>query len=244
MAYGPAHVLVLAGGILAYHTITDTWTEIGALPSDAPAGSGCLDGKSLFLLDASGRAYRGEAVFPLFMAQRLPRGACGLVVAGLFSASMSTLSGGMNSIATALVTDFYRRFRPEAPDSRCLRLAVMITAALGIASTAAAALLAAIDLRSAWDAFLQILGLFGGSIAGLFALGIFTRRAHGGGALVGAVAGAAATFAVQSLTPVSFFLYAGTGIVACFAAGYLASFILPSRPRDLVGLTLYTMMPE
>ncbi len=178
-----------------------------------------------------------DGIFPLFMAQQLPAGVLGLVVAGLLSASMS---GGINAIATALTTDLYRRFRPEAPDARCLRMAVGLTGALGLAATAAALVLAASDIRSVWDTFLTFLGLFGGSLAGLFALGILTRRAHGAGAVVGAAAGAAATFAVQSLTPVSFFLYAGTGIVTCFVAGYLASLVLPGRPRDLAGLTLYT----
>jgi Na+/proline symporter len=149
------------------------------------------------------------------------------------------MSGGINAIATALTTDIYRRFRAEAPDARCLRIAVGLTGVLGALATAIALVLAEFNLRSAWDAFLGILGLFGGSLAGLFALGIFTRRAHGAGALAGAAAGAAATWVVQSLTPVSFFLYGATGIVTCFGVGYLASLVLPARPRDLTGLTLH-----
>jgi SSS family solute:Na+ symporter len=182
-------------------------------------------------------ALPADGIFPSFMAQRLPSGLLGLVVAGLLSASMS---GGVNAIATVLTTDVYRRFRPGAPDARYLRIAVWLTGVLGVLATAMALLLAEFNVRSAWDTFLEILGLFGGSLAGLFALGIFTRRAHGPGALAGAAAGVAATWAVQSLTPVSFFLYGGTGIVTCFGVGYVASLVLPSRPRDLTGLTLHT----
>jgi SSS family transporter len=180
---------------------------------------------------------REDAIFPLFMSQTLPPGLLGLVVAGLLSASMS---GGINAIATVLVTDVVRRFRPDRPDRSYLRAAVALTAALGLVATAGGLVLAGLEVRSIWDVFLRILGLFGGSLAGLFALGIFTRRATGAGAAVGALAGAAATFLVQSFTPVHFFLYAGTGILATFGAGYAASLVLPSRPRDLAGLTLYT----
>ena len=42
-------------------------------------------------------------------------GIAGLVVASIFAAAQSTLSSSMNSIATAYVTDFHRRFRPAIP---------------------------------------------------------------------------------------------------------------------------------
>ena len=45
-------------------------------------------------------------------------------------------------------------------------------------------LLASFDVGSLWDTFQAGMGLFGGGLAGLFALGILTRRANGPGALV------------------------------------------------------------
>lgn len=56
-----------------------------------------------------------------------------------------------------------------------------------------------------WDAFLTILGLFGGSLAGVFALGIFTRRAHAVGAVVGIATSVLTLFFVQTFTSVHFF---------------------------------------
>ena len=52
-----------------------------------------------------------DLVFPHFIRHILPRGLAGLVVAALFSAAMSSLDSGMNSISSVVVTDFYRRFR-------------------------------------------------------------------------------------------------------------------------------------
>ena len=85
----------------------------------------------------------------------------------------------MNSVATAIVTDFYRRIRPNSADQTRLRLARVLTIILGATATAVGLLMATYEIKSLWDLFTKVLGLFGGSLAGLFALGIFTHRAHG-----------------------------------------------------------------
>ena len=182
-----------------------------------------------------------DAIFPLFIAVELPAGITGLVVAGLFAAAMSTLDSSMNSVATAIVTDFYRRFNPSAPDRRCLNLARWLTLLLGAAGVGTALWMASSGIKSLWDAFITILGLTGGALAGMFVLGIFTRRAHGVGTLIGAVGGAIVLYLVQSRTSVHFFLYAAVGIVSCVVIGYVASLIIPAKRRDLRGLTVYTI---
>ena len=89
--------------------------------------------------------------------------------------------------------------------------------------------------------FITILGLTGGALAGMFILGIFTRRAHGTGTLIGAIGGAVVLYIVQSRGSVHFFLYAAVGIIACVVIGYAASLIIPAKKRNLSGLTIYTI---
>jgi Na+/proline symporter len=161
-----------------------------------------------------------------------------LVVAGIFAAAQPT--SNLNSMATAVVTDFYKKARPDAPDAKILRLAQQLTVLFGVMGTAFAVLLAKVQLASLWDLFLQVIGLTGGSLAGLFALGIFTTRGNGKGALVGAIAGVVVLCFVQQYTKVTFFLYGGIGIVACFVVGYIASLILPGAGKSLDGLTIHT----
>lgn len=182
-----------------------------------------------------------DAIFPLFIAQQLPAGITGLVVAGLFAAAMSTLDSSMNSVSTAIVTDFYRRFRPDAPDRQCLSLARWLVVLIGALAVLTAMWMASSNIKSLWDAFVTILGLTGGALAGMFILGIFTRRAHGVGTLIGAFCGAITLYLVQSRTSIHFFLYAAVGITACVVIGYLASLIIPAAKRDLRGLTVYTI---
>ena len=182
-----------------------------------------------------------DAIFPWFIVNQMPLGLSGLVIAGLFAAGQS---GSQASIATALVTDYYKRLNPKAEDWRALRLARWLTLALGVIAVGAAALMATFPIKSVWDVFLTILGLFGGSLAGLFALGIFTKRANSAGALFGVGLSVVTLFLVQRYTPIHFFLYAGIGIVTCVAGGYVASLILPSRVKPLDGLTIFTMSPR
>ena len=190
------------------------------------------------LLNPAGRS---DDIFPWFIAQQLPVGISGLVIAGLLAAAMSSLDSSMNSMATALVTDFYRKLRPAAADHRCLVLARWLTVALGVIGTGFALYMAYINSTSMWDQYTKIIGLFGGGLAGLFAVGIFTRRTNGPGAIVGFIASAGVLYFVKQFTEVHFFLYAGIGIVTCFVVACLASRLIPVRQRDLEGLTIYTL---
>ena len=179
-----------------------------------------------------------DSIFPSFIVQNLPVGIAGLVIAGIFAAAQSTVSGSLNSVVTAAMTDFYRRFGGRAEARQGLRLARWLTAGVGLFVTACALVLAESNLKSLWDAYNGLVGLAGSGLAGVFALGIFTRRASAFGALVGALASAGVLAYVQTQTTLHFFLYAGIGIVTCFTVGWLASFVRP-RQNDIAGLTLY-----
>ena len=74
-------------------------------------------------------------------------------------------------------------------------------------------------------------------LVGVFMLGIFTRRAHSTGALIGAAASIAVLIYTTWFSPLHFYLYAVIGITTCVVVGYLASLALPTGDRDLTGLT-------
>ncbi len=184
------------------------------------------------------------ATLPFFIMQQMPPGVSGLVIAGIFAAAMSSVDSGMNSVAAAFITDFYRRFRPGAGELHYLRIARIVTVAAGTIATIVAIVVARLEIQSLLDLFFEIMGLFGGSLAGLFILGIFTRKTNGRGALVGAGISAAVLYFVKAGTQVHFFLYAGIGLALCVAVGYLTSVVFPSGRKDLAGLTIYSMPKE
>src|SRR5438128_2182075 len=48
-----------------------------------------------------------DEIFPAFIVRSLPHGIAGLVIAAIFAAAMSNLSGSLNSLASTTVLDFY-----------------------------------------------------------------------------------------------------------------------------------------
>ncbi|KAB2913176.1 MAG: sodium/solute symporter [Dechloromonas sp.] len=181
-----------------------------------------------------------DAIFPAFIVQNLPMGIAGLVIAGIFAAAQSTVSGSLNSVTTVIMTDYCRRFGFLTDKVRSLRSARLITGGLGMFATCAALILAKTGLQSLWDAYNSLVGLVGSGLAGLFALGIFSRRANGTGAMIGALASAIVLYLVQQNTNLHFFLYAAVGIITCVWVGWLASLCFPSPARqDLKGLTIF-----
>ena len=178
-----------------------------------------------------------ETIFPWYIVNELPTGVAGLVIAGVFAASMSSLDSSMNSMSAAVVTDFYRRFRKNPSEASCLRLAKVVTAVVGVLGIVFALSMVGTDIKSIWDQFNVILGLFGGALAGLFLLGIFTRRGTGRGAIVGLVAGSAILYSVKTFTSLHFFLYGVIGMFSCVIIGYAVSRLMPEEAP--AGMTIY-----
>ncbi len=173
-----------------------------------------------------------DSIFPLFISQQLPAGVAGLLIAAVFAASMSTLDSSLNSVSAALVTDFFVRFRPSSSERKRLALARLLTAGLGLLATVTSIALATFDIGSLWDTFQGMMGLLGGGLAGLFALGMFFRSANGSGAMVGAVSSVMILYWVQQHTDLHFFLYGAVGVLSCVMVGLLASRLLRGSRLD------------
>jgi len=189
---------------------------------------------------------KADQVLPLFMVQQMPAGIAGLAIAGLFAAAMSSIDSSMNSVSAVATTDGYRRFHPRASERSCLILARCVTAITGLIGTVAALVMATYSdqIQSMWGLFLGILFLLGSPLAGMFVLGIFTRRANGPGACLGAVIGTTGIFVVMKCTDLHKMLYPVIGLVGCVIMGYLVSLLVTalsnSEPRNLSGLTIHT----
>ncbi len=76
-----------------------------------------------------------DAAFPSLVAQLLPAGVKGLVVCGILAALMSSLASLFNSSAMLFTIDFYKRFKPEAPERKLVKIgqiATVVIVTLGI----------------------------------------------------------------------------------------------------------------
>lgn len=181
-----------------------------------------------------------DSTFPQFIAAELPAGITGLIIAGIFAASMSTLSSSINSVATLVSVDFYEKYWKKATPEKSLKLAQIVTIIGGLIGIGTALLLAAADIKSALDTSFALMGLLGGGFAGCYALGLFTRRANWQGAFIGVGVSLVLTFITWLNQAVHPFFYLFIANLTTIVVGYLASFMFPAPHRSLVGLTVYT----
>lgn len=70
---------------------------------------------------------QNDGVFPLFIADHLPPGIAGLVIAGIYSASMSSLDSSMHSISTVFTVDYFKRFSSKYSEIKGLKIAKWVT---------------------------------------------------------------------------------------------------------------------
>ena len=170
-------------------------------------------------------------IFPSYILAHLPSGFAGLVIAVIFAAAMSTLSGEFNSLATASMIDFYKRFvRPDGGDTHDLLMSRVFTAFWGMFACVIA--LQAGRLGSAIEVVNRFGSYFYGSILGVFALATLTPGAGAAGAFYGLMAGMVAVAAVANLTPIHFLWYNVVGAVVVFAVGLAITAVLGSRSRE------------
>ncbi len=74
-----------------------------------------------------------DNLFPRFIANELPVGISGLVVAAMFAAAMSSIDSGVNSITAVVMTDFLDRFgRRPATAARQVLTARLLAFSIGV----------------------------------------------------------------------------------------------------------------
>jgi Na+/proline symporter len=198
-----------------------------------------------------------EKMLPQFIADHLPWGAAGLILAALLAASMSSIDSGLNSICSLLVMDFHRRYGwakkwlarrvkkepSELTEADELRLAQPLTLFIGLAAT-----LFAIGLSHIADIFtimVSVANTFGAPLLAVFLLGMLTRRTTGTAAFLATVLGGLFTLGITvygklvaggTLGPRAF-AFADIwnvifGVVFTLAVGYLLSFVVGRRKSN------------
>ena len=165
-------------------------------------------------------------IIPHFVLNDLPIGLAGLFIAAVMAAAMTAIAAELNSLATASVMDFYRRwYRPTASDEHYVTVSRVATAFWGlfacIVATQAAELGSLIEVVNRFGSF------FYGSILGVFLLAMIPR-ARAIGAFVGLLSGMSAVAAVSFGAPsVSFLWHNVVGAVVVVMVGMTVSALAP-----------------
>ena len=182
-----------------------------------------------------------DTIYPWFIVNELPQGIAGLVITAIFAAAMGSLNGSVNCVATVFTNDLFKPFSPHLSEKKYLVTARWVTFSVGVFGTIIALLMAQWKVYSLWDQFNILLGLFTGSIGGVFMLGIFTTRATGKGVVIGLILSSIVQFGVKEYTSLNLLMYAFTGLVSSVFVGYLFSLLTGSETKKLDGLTIHTL---
>ncbi|OED34857.1 hypothetical protein AB832_06810 [Flavobacteriaceae bacterium (ex Bugula neritina AB1)] len=178
-----------------------------------------------------------DSIFPWYIVDQLPAGISGLLVAGIFAASMSSLDSSMNSVSTVVTTDYIKRLRPLKQEKNYLRTARILTVLVGILGTSLALFMATWGISSLWDQFNLIIGLFAGGLGGIFLLGMLSTRANGHAALWALVFSGGVQYVIKSMTDAHFLLYSCTGMLTAISIGYLLSFFIGENTENKLAYT-------
>jgi len=159
-------------------------------------------------------------VFPYYIISYMPLGIRGLIIAGIFSTAMGSLSAAMNALATSSIRDFYIPYiKPHADERHYVTAARIITGIVAL-------LLTAIACFTAWWVLvhpkttmitiaLSIITYTYGALLGVFLLGMLTKtRGSDRGNIIAMTAGITAILLIKVFTPISWiwFILIGAGI--------------------------------
>ncbi len=168
-----------------------------------------------------------DEIFPAFIVRSLPHGVAGLVIAAIFAAAMSNLSGSLNSLASTSIVDFYAPLSGRSlDDPGLLRLSRWLTAGWGVVLIAIA--FVARGWGSVFTTGLTIASLVYGPMLGTFLLALLTRSGTETGALAGITVSLAAMLLVRLFTPLAWTWYVLVGTAIAFAVGYTVSRVRPN----------------
>lgn len=120
-------------------------------------------------------AAKADQVFPFFIVNQLPAGLTGLLIAAIFAAGMSTVSTSVNSSATLILSDHFKKYiSPNPSEKASLSVLRISTLVMGLGSILVG--WAFNGVNSALETWWALASIFSGGVLGLFLLGFILRK--------------------------------------------------------------------
>lgn len=132
-----------------------------------------------------------EQIYGIICRDLLPVGMIGLLISGMFAATMSTLSGEYNAIASVMTNDVYLRYiDPQTSSGRLLLVGRVTTVIAGIFSIAVALVVwMNPEGRNLFDLMVKVFSIFLPPIAVPMLAGLVSRKVSNWGGLLGLILG-------------------------------------------------------
>lgn len=176
--------------------------------------------------DSAADTNDGNYIFLRFVTEHFPLGVIGLLIAIIFLAAMGSTAGGLNSLASTTVVDFYKRqFNKEGTDADYLSASRWATIAWGVFCVIVA--IYASKLGNLIEA-VNILGsLFYGTILGIFLVAFYMKKIGSNSVFYAALI--AEAFIVYAwMTDLTAFLWLNViGCLLVMSIAYILEILLP-----------------
>ena len=169
----------------------------------ALAKSGSIPALQQQLIGPDGNIIRDQAqqAFPLMVANVLPVGVRGMVVAGLLAALMSSLAGAFNASSTLFTIDFYQRMRPNTSQEKLVWVGRVATAVMVLIGLLWIPVIQ--GGKGLYDYLQGVQAYLAPPIFVVFFLGVFVKRVNAKGCLSALIVGfAMGLFRLAIDTPV------------------------------------------
>ncbi|CAF1408205.1 unnamed protein product [Adineta ricciae] len=130
---------------------------------------------------------KADQLYPLFVTETLGKipGLTGIFISCILSASLSSISSGINSIVTVIVEDIYKRIKTSSTisDQQQTIISKILSVSLGALTVCLACLMSYMGNHVLVIVF-QIAGSFAAPILGVYLVGFFLRRVNSRSVLI------------------------------------------------------------
>ncbi len=167
-------------------------------------------------------------IFLTFVINHLPTGLVGLLIAVVFSASMSSASSEINALASTTIVDLYKRlFQGSLSEARSVWVMRWATVIWGAIIVGFAQFMG--SLGSLIEAVNKVGSLFYGAILGIFMAAFFLKKASGHAVFVAALLTEIIIFSLNYFTDIAFLWY---NLIGCALVLVLALALSPFFPSS------------
>ena len=167
-----------------------------------------------------------DQIFASYIVYQLPVGISGLVLAAIYAAAQSTLSTGLNSVATSWTLDIQSVITKDMSMEKQTKIAKFISLGVGVVAIVVSIVMANGEIKSAYEWFNSFMGLVLGVLAGIFVLGVFSKNATRMGAYAGFIVSAILVINLKYNHPeVTSWAYSIITIVTSFIVGNIVSYV-------------------
>jgi SSS family solute:Na+ symporter len=168
--------------------------------------------------------------YTFLITHLLPVGLKGLVAAAMLAAAMQTCSAALNSTATLVAYDLFKRYKPSLGDHQLVRIGKITTIAGTILAIVASPLFG--HYTTIFEGINKLISYVAPPITAVFLLGVFWKRASGKSAFITLITGIILGFVTfyldwNNIYRGDFMLIAFLLLVACLIVMVVTTFMFP-----------------